>query len=237
MSRSRSNFARPIVAVLGSVLLISAALAACNSDGRTLRPADPSQNQSVYTPTTTTVPTTSIDSAAGTKGSQLDPLATSTTTAGTDAASSLTLQLPWADGGAIDQRFTCKGAGVHPQISWSGASPDTVELALVVTDIDANDYVQWIIAGLQPTENLISEGVVPVGAIQSLNGSSTAATPATGWSPPCPPAGSTHHYWFTLYALSQQVELPNGSASADMLNAIEDSSIDASEITGVYTAP
>ena len=34
-----------------------------------------------------------------------------------------------------------------------------------------------------------------------------------GWTPPCPPAGSTHHYRFTVYALNDYVCADNGDAS------------------------
>jgi Raf kinase inhibitor-like YbhB/YbcL family protein len=221
-----------VFAVLGCTAILAAGLAACNSDGRTLRPAKPTQTQSVYTPTTTTVPPTTVTSI---DNSKIGTLGTSTTLA--SATIPFTLQLPFTEGGAIDSRFTCNGTDVHPQIAWLGTPINTVEMALVVTDADANDFVHWIIAGLDPNDPLLGEGDVPVGAIEGENGFSTAAAPAVGWRGPCPPAGTTHHYWFTLYALSQQVELPTGSSSEDLLAVITNSSIDAAEVTGLYTAP
>ena len=231
-SSSRPAFARTVFAVIGCTAILAAVLAACNSDGRTLRPAKPTQTQSVYTPTTTTVPATTVTSI---DNSKIGTIGTSTTLA--SATVPFTLQLPFGEGGAIDPRFTCNGADVHPQIAWFGTPANTVEVALVVTDADASDFVHWIIAGLDPNDPFVGEGDVPVGAIEGENGFSTDAAPAVGWRGPCPPAGTTHHYWFTLYALSQQVELPTGSSAEDLLAVITNSSIDASEITGVYTAP
>jgi Raf kinase inhibitor-like YbhB/YbcL family protein len=231
VQRSRPAPARTFFAVIGSTLVVAAALGACKSDGRTLRPANGTQTQSVYTPTTTTVPATvetSVDIG------KIPPFATSTTALSTVP---FTLQLPFGDEGVIDTRFTCYGADVHPQIAWFGAPVNTVEIALVVTDPDASDFVHWVIAGLDPTNPLVGDGQVPIGAIEGENGFSTTAAPSVGWKGPCPPAGTTHHYWFTLYALSQQVDLPTGSSSADLLAVIENSSIDASEVTGIYTAP
>ena len=197
-------------------------LAACKSDGRTLRPADPTQTQSVYTETTTTVPTT-------TAGDVVSPATTT--------ALAFQLQLPFTDGGAMDARFTCNGVDVHPQISWLGAPADAVEMALVVTDIDAGDFVHWSIAGLDPFNSQIGEGDVPVGAIEGQNGFSTAIAPSVGWRGPCPPVGTKHHYRFTLYALDQQVELPTGSSAADLQSVIDSSAIGAAQITGVYATP
>lgn len=204
-------------------MLVTVGLVACNSDGRTLRPADPTQTQSVYTPTTTTVPATIA-------GDAVSPA--------TDApALAFMLQMPFADAGAIDTRFSCNGANVHPQVSWLGAPAAAVEMALVVTDIDAGDFVHWIIAGLDPFNPQIGEGDVPVGAIEGQNGFSTAAKPSIGWSGPCPPAGTSHHYRFTLYALDQQVELPTGSPAADLQTVIDASAIGAAQVTGVYATP
>ncbi len=208
-------------------MLTVAGLAACNSDGRTLRPGDPSQNQSVYTPTTTTVVGDAFDTLNG---------ATGVTTI-TVAPLAFALSLPWADGGEIDIRFTCNGADVQPQVGWLGAPAAAVEMALVVTDTDANDFVHWIITGLDPLDPLVPENSLPLGAVQGLNGFSTSAAPVAGWRGPCPPAGTTHHYRFTLYALDQQVELPDGSAAADLLAVIDAASIAAAQSTATYTSP
>jgi len=229
---SRSTTARAVVAIIGCAAILTVALASCKSDGRTLRPAKPTQTQSVYTPTTTTVPATTVTSF---DNSKVGTIGTTTTLPSTTVP--FTLQLPFAEGGAIDPRFTCNGTDVHPQIAWFGTPLGTVEMALVVTDADAGDFVHWVIAGLDPNDPLLGEGDVPVGAIEGENGFSTEAAPAIGWRGPCPPSGTTHHYWFTLYALGQQVELPTGASAADLLAAITNSSIDVAEVTGVYTAP
>ena len=95
----------------------------------------------------------------------------------------------------------------------------------------------WVIAGLDPKNPLLGEGDVPVGAIEGQNGFSTAASQSIGWRGPCPPAGSTHHYEFTLYALSQQVELPTGSAAADLQAVIDGATLAATSVTGIFPGP
>ena len=221
----RSPILSPVTsrrAVVGSIALLATLLVACNSDGRTLRPAGPTQTQSVYTPTTTTVPATVV-------GDVISPATT--------PVLAFQLQLPFSDGAAMDARFTCNGANVHPEVSWLGAPSAAVEMALVVTDIDAGDFVHWIVAGLDPFNSQIGEGDVPVGAIEGQNGFSTASEPSSGWSGPCPPAGTTHHYRFTLYALDQQVELPTDSSAAELQSVIDSSAIGAAQVTGVYATP
>lgn len=226
---------RVTISLLGCSLAL-VAFSACRSDGRILRPALPSQNGSVFTASTTT---TIVDDAVQPNGSAVLPGAglpgASNDVPGTGLAFSL--HTPWADGGTIDNRYTCNGENRSPAISWVGAPVNAVEVALVVTDTDAKDFVHWVIAGLDPKNPSLAEGSVPVGAIEGTNGFSTAAAKSIGWNGPCPPKGSTHHYRFTLYALDQQIELPTGSPASDLTSAIDLSSIEAAQITGVYTSP
>src|SRR5262245_33862546 len=180
--------ARSLLPVALAAGLVPLALSACNSDGRTLRPAKPTQTQSVYTPTTTTTiappSTLALDAPAETVA--------------------FVLNLPWVDNATIDPRYTCNGDDVQPSISWFGAPAEAVEMALVVRDVDANNFVHWIIGGLDPHNPFLGENDVPIGAIEGANDFSKPGAPDIGWRGPCPPAGTPHHYVFTLYALSQQ---------------------------------
>ena len=223
--RDRARPLRPAALRAGCCVVAVLALVGCNSDGRSLRPAQPGQTQSVYTPTTTTVPT-SVDTVA--------PAVVPATLAPTLA---FVLHLPFTDGGRMDAKYTCNGADLHPAVTWLGTPDGTVEMALEVVDTDSANFVHWIIAGLDPTNPSISEGDVPVGAIEGQNGFSTKAAASIGWRGPCPPKGTTHHYRFTLYALGQQVELPTGTAAAALQTAIESSAIAAAQVTGVYATP
>lgn len=219
----------PMVEALVALLAFSA----CRNDGRTLRPANPSLNASVFTPSTTT---TIIDDS-------VQPVATEVIatdvidTAIEGPGASFVLRTPWADGGLMDSRYTCRGQALSPALSWSGVPSNTASLALVVIDTDFNNYVHWVIAGLDPKGSRILEGQVPAGAIEGTNGASTPQFVSTGWKAVCPPKGATHHYRFTLYALDQQIDLPSGSPGADLMKVIDSSSIQAAQITGVYTTP
>jgi Raf kinase inhibitor-like YbhB/YbcL family protein len=214
---------RRVVVVL-CCLLSPLALASCKSDGRTLRPPsslDP-KNGSISVPTTvTTIAGVPPVEQALDQAPPVIPFA---------------VQTPWADGGTIDKQFTCAGADVSPAITWLSPPADAVELALIVEDPDANNFVHWVIAGLDPLNPALPEGSPPVGAIEGANSFSTAANPQVGWSGPCPPAGTTHTYRFTLYALDQQTELPTGTPAADLKAFIENASIEAAQITAKYTA-
>ena len=190
---------------LAALLTISATITACSHDGRTLRPPNPNQTLSIVT---TTVPP-------------------STT------APSLSLILPFADGGAIDARFTCKaaggGSGISPGVSWGAVPAGTVELALVVTDPDAGGFVHWVLAGINPNAiNTVPEGAVPAGIHQATNSAGKV-----GWAGPCPPSG-THHYVFTLHALSEPSGITDGMPAADALNLIKGRSVAKAVVTATF---
>src|SRR5262249_60845105 len=121
-------------------------LAACSSDGRTLRPAGPGQTLSIVT---TTVPP-------------------STTAAPTNGA--LAVKAPWGDGGTIDAQYTCKGADESPAISSTTVPAGTQELAVTLTDIDASNFIHWVVAGLHPARSGIPAGKGPAGAVQAAHG-------------------------------------------------------------------
>jgi phosphatidylethanolamine-binding protein (PEBP) family uncharacterized protein len=51
---------------------------------------------------------------------------------------------------------------------------------------------------------------------------------------PCPPSG-THHYRFTVYALSSATGLPPGASLVQAVGAIESSALARGRLTGLYS--
>jgi Raf kinase inhibitor-like YbhB/YbcL family protein len=137
---------------------------------------------------------------------------------------------PWADGGAIDAIFTCTGGGVSPSITFSNIEPDIVSLAISLVDETAGSAVHWIVANIDVTQPTLSENAIPAGAIQSINMAGT-----TGYHPPCAPAGETHTFRLTGYGLPQQLELPDGTDSTTLINAVELAALDTVTNTFVVT--
>ena len=83
----------------------------------------------------------------------------------------------------------------------------------------------------------IGEGDVPVGAIEGQNGFSTATVPSIGWSGPCPPAGTTHHYRFTLYALPTRAPaIVENSNARDLAESLGEIALAKATLNGFATA-
>jgi Raf kinase inhibitor-like YbhB/YbcL family protein len=204
-------------------LLIVAALvpvaAACNDDGRTLRPARDDQVGSVSTLAPVTDPTLPDEIGV-----------VSTTVAPSSPVESLFVTSSFVEGGPIDPRHTCQGENVSPVLNWSPAPDGTVEIAITMVDLDAPSFVHWAIAGLDPLSTSLGEGVVPEFAMQGINGTGQA-----GYTGPCPPTGETHSYRITVHFLSEQTELGDGAPGADLIASIEAATLASAMTTGTYS--
>lgn len=174
-----------------TIVAIVLLVAACTHDGRTLRAPAP--------------------------GVSAPPLVTTSAPGQTAAVAPIVLSSTAFDvGGSIPLDHTCDGAGVSPPLAWGAVPESTAELAITVTDTDANGFVHWVIAGLDPTVQALAVGVVPDGAVEAKNDAGTS-----GWTGPCPPKGSAaHHYVFTLYALTSASGVTAGMSGNDAIAAI-----------------
>ena len=146
----------------------------------------------------------------------------------TAAAAPFTVVAPWVDGATIPDRNTCAGAGVSPAMTWSNVPPGTVELAVAVVDVDADSFVHWLVYGISPVIPGLSEGQPPEAAFQWGN---SAGQPA--WFAPCPPAGETHRYQFTVYALNQQLEAADDAGATEVLSNLDAITIARSTVSGL----
>jgi Raf kinase inhibitor-like YbhB/YbcL family protein len=138
--------------------------------------------------------------------------------------------------GVLNKAITCDGQGHSPQLSWSAPPPQSQSLALVVTDRDSPlgyNFVHWVIYNVAAGARELPAGVpaqneLPDGAEQGKNDNDKA-----GYSPPCPPGKSVHHYDFILYAVDVPVNLPSASKK-QLLHAISGHVLARGELIGRY---
>ena len=145
------------------------------------------------------------------------------------AAAGVEFAGPWTPGGEIAVEYTCDGGEAVPLLTWTAPPEGTVEMALVVVDETADNFAHWIVIGLPPEAgSLGGEEPVVVGT-EAMNSAGDI-----GWAGPCPPDPDVHTYRFTLYALSQAIELPPESIPGDLIQAIEAAATGAASFTGTY---
>lgn len=218
------------VALLTLVPILAMIGAACRHDGRTLRDPQPDQNASV-----STLPPSSTTSGFSDGGSLGSGLVDDTTGDGGTLPPSdlqLTVTAPWAEDAAIGTKYTCDGANVSPALSWAAAPAGTSSIAVTMSDIDNPAFAHWVIAGLAATATSLAEGDVPIDAVEATNGAGSI-----GYTGPCPPAGSTHHYLLTVHYLGTVVNLTDGATATEMTNAISVAELASAEVTGNFSRP
>jgi hypothetical protein len=105
----------------------------------------------------------------------------------------------FSDGGPIPKQYTCDGTSQSPPLSWSVAPAGTASFSLAVEDPDAPNggFLHWTVSGIPPSVTSVEAGHPPSGATEGRNGKGSV-----GYTGPCPPAGQTHHYVFTLKAVA-----------------------------------
>jgi len=133
----------------------------------------------------------------------------------------ITVTSPDFNGKQMGSAFSCRGAGNHPAIHWSGAPADTKSLALVMDDAAApiKPYIYWIVFDIAPQSSDIPAGRLPPGARRADNSKGTI-----GYDPPCP-ANPGHVYRFTVYALDRKLSLLGGTSAKTAWMAIAASAI------------
>jgi Raf kinase inhibitor-like YbhB/YbcL family protein len=130
---------------------------------------------------------------------------------------------------SIPARFTCDGQDVSPPLRWTRPSPRARSLALELQDPDAPGGVfkHWLLWNVSPR----SRGLPPHVSWR-LQGRNSFGR--IGYSGPCPPAGSTHHYVFTLFALDRKLTLPRGASSSRFRAAISGHVVSRGKLVGTY---
>jgi hypothetical protein len=202
MSRRPPLPYRPIAVVLAALVL-----AGCGSSGRELRDPKPGA----------TAPERR-ESSSGTL----------TPTSGPDISVFGLASDAWTPGGNIPEHYTCDGEDVSPPFAVFSPPPGTVELALVVTDIDA-PWVHWVLAGMSAETASFESGEVPAGAVQASNSSGSPQ-----YSGPCPPEGEQHTYEFALYALPAPSGVTEGQSAVTAVAAITTDPLQTASITGTF---
>ena len=114
----------------------------------------------------------------------------------------------FTNGGTIPRVNTCSGTGTPPTISWSKVPAGAKSVAVVVDDADApgGAFLHWLVVGLAPNAGSVPSHAPGVSELDNTGGTK-------GWTPPCPPAGTLHHYRFSVYAVRTYICADNGDAS------------------------
>ena len=135
------------------------------------------------------------------------------------------------DGGTLPEQFECGGS--NPELRWEGVPEAAVSLAMVFDDSSFGDYPHWAIFNLSPDSTGLEGGISgypgtsndpPDGATELENGGGW-----DGYFGSCPCGSSPNTYRWRLWALTDELDAPDGGSAAaqfaDLVEAAEDESI------------
>lgn len=131
----------------------------------------------------------------------------------------------------IPERHTSDGDNVAPAVRWSGIPDGTRSFAAVVHDPDAplvDGFTHWVVYNIPGDAEGLPEG----GGVGTEGVNSLGSEGYTGPAPP--PQHGTHHYYFWVYALDDELNLEPGLDRRELLSRIEDHVIEQARFIGTY---
>jgi Raf kinase inhibitor-like YbhB/YbcL family protein len=137
----------------------------------------------------------------------------------------------FADGQPIPARFTADGRDISPELILANPPQDTTSFALIMDDPDApvGTWVHWVAWNLPADTRLIDEGSLPPKAVEGRNSWGRDC-----YGGPAPPSG-THRYFFKVYALDVELELPPSTDKAGLVAAMHDHVLAEAVLMGTYS--
>ena len=133
-------------------------------------------------------------------------------------------------GGTIPSKFSCDGANTNPPLQISDVPSGAKSLVLIVDDPDAPSglFTHWAVWNISAQTTTIAEGSTPKGV------PGTNDFGKSGYGGPCPPSG-THRYYFKIFALDRDLDLPSGAKRSQLDAAMKGHVVAQGELMGRYS--
>lgn len=149
-------------------------------------------------------------------------------------ANSLSLSTTgFPDQGALPVLYTCDGKDISPAFAWTNPPANTQSFVMVLSDPDApgGTWYHWIVYNIPGQTKELSQGIqsLPQGAKLGKNSWEKMA-----YNGPCPPKGSAHTYFFTLYALDTQLNLKEANGT-NVLDAMKNHILKQAQLSTTYS--
>ena len=131
----------------------------------------------------------------------------------------------------IPEKYTCDGDNISPPLAFSSVPKNVQSLVLIMDDPDAPKglWVHWLLWNISTETHTVGEGKAPKEAVLG-----TTSFGAAQYGGPCPPDGE-HRYFFKLYALDTELELPKETTKEGLEEAMTGHVLDKSELIGYYS--
>ncbi len=138
------------------------------------------------------------------------------------------------EGEIIPSLYTCEGKNINPPLEISHVPANAKSLVLIIDDPDVPKnlrpdgvYDHWVVIDMPPHTKKIPEHSKPPG----VEGKNTGGK--NGYTGPCPP-DREHRYFFKLYALDKQLQLPPGHTKKEVEKAMQGHILAECQLMGRY---
>jgi Raf kinase inhibitor-like YbhB/YbcL family protein len=138
------------------------------------------------------------------------------------------------NGGKIPSKHTCDGPNINPPLNIADVPSGAKSLVLVMDDPDVPKNLRkdgmwdhWVVFNIPVTVQEIKEGEEPKG----VHGIGTSQN--LKYNGPCPP-DREHRYFFKLYALDMELDLPQKATKKQVEKAMEGHILEKTELMGRY---
>lgn len=138
------------------------------------------------------------------------------------------------DTGALPVMYTCDGKDISPDLSWSNPPSNTKSFAIIASDPQAPKgvFYHWVLFNIPATTKGLDQGTtnLPKGTMVGKN-----SWGKLSYNGPCPPKGSVHTYYITLYALDAILNLPKDADAEMVLAKMQGHILKQIKLTMVYS--
>lgn len=144
--------------------------------------------------------------------------------------------------GTVPARFTCEaadGSGISPPFAVESVPPPTEAIALVVEYPNSvgETFTHWVLWNVPPDVGVIPPGLPTDATLPSLGGARQGqnGTGRVGYVGLCPPpTGKPQEYWFTLYALRRELDVPAGASRDPFDDAVETATLASRRVVAQF---
>jgi Raf kinase inhibitor-like YbhB/YbcL family protein len=139
-------------------------------------------------------------------------------------------------GGDIPKKYTCDGADISPELSWTEPPQGTKSFAVIAEDPDApaGTWTHWVLFDLSPDTTSLAESVNKIDELPGGERQGRNDFRKIGYNGPCPPPGKPHRYFYKIFALGEKLNLEPGASKADVEKAMEGLILGQAEWMGKY---
>jgi Raf kinase inhibitor-like YbhB/YbcL family protein len=150
----------------------------------------------------------------------VDPVREPAAASGAATNAALVLSSMSLQNGQFPRALTCDGEDRSPALAWTAPPSKTKSLVLTMTDPDAHTFTHWVLYNLPASANSLPAGVPKQDQLSDGSRQGRNDFDKVGYGGPCPPRGSTHRYFFDLFALDSTLDLPAEVTRAQIEDAM-----------------